>query len=774
MAFADNEQINGLRWSWNTIPSTKTDASSMVVPISALYKPMNVAPDAPQTLPYNPLTCKKCNAALNPFCGVDYRNMFWSCPFCFQRNPFPPTYQGISETHKPAELYTQYSSVEYALQGYQAPPPVFLFVIDTSLNATDLDLLRNSILMAFNSLPENARVGLITFGTVVNIYELGVEECVKSYVFNGSKEVTIDAIHKQLGMATTNAGARPTPQSMQTAGSVATRSSQFLRSASECEFVFFNIMDDLQPDPWPVRSDQRPKRCTGPALSAAVSLLETCHKGSGARIMLFTGGPSSWGPGRVVGLKHKERLRFHNDLKSGSAQHTKSATKFYEKLTSRIASNGHTVDIWSANLDQVGIMEMRSCADNTGGIIVNGDSFSSDIFEQSLSKFFKKTGEHLDMGLNAHTTVQTSPDIKICGAIGPVVALDKRTDHDNISNDTVIGYGKTNHWKICSMDQNTTIAFYFEVSNNEQAQAGGTASGGDGGHRYVQFMTKYQHACGEYRLKVTTQPLRAVNMSESGVQEIAGSFDQEAAAVLIARVAVFKAETQELYDVLRWLDRVLIRLATKFGSYVKGQPDSLQLSNEFKLYPQFMYNLRRSQFLQIFNSSPDETAFFRSILNKSDCTSSLLMIQPSLTCYDLSGEEPYPVLLDSTEVTADRVLLLDTFFTLVIHRGQNVAAWEQAGYHEQPEYANIKQLLEKPVEDASQIMSDRFPHPMYIVCNQHKSQARFLLSRLNPATTHHNLGGAGGGQSEIIYTDDAPLHVFIDHLKKLVTENGQK
>ena len=38
--------------------------------------------------------------------------------------------------------------------------------------------------------------------------------------------------------------------------------------------------------------------------------------------------------------------------------------------------------------------------------------------------------------------------------------------------------------------------------------------------------------------------------------------DQEAAAVLMARIAVFRAETDDGPDVLRWLDRMLIRLVS--------------------------------------------------------------------------------------------------------------------------------------------------------------------------------------------------------------------
>ena len=46
---------------------------------------------------------------------------------------------------------------------------------------------------------------------------------------------------------------------------------------------------------------------------------------------------------------------------------------------------------------------------------------------------------------------------------------------------------------------------------------------------------------------------------------------QEAAVVLMARLASHKAETEEAFDTLRWLDRTLIRLCAKFGEYVKAR-----------------------------------------------------------------------------------------------------------------------------------------------------------------------------------------------------------
>ena len=105
----------------------------------------------------------------------------------------------------------------------------------------------------------------------------------------------------------------------------------------------------------------------------------------------------------------------------------------------------------------------------------------------------------------------------------------------------------------------------------------------------------------------------ARNFAEAGSPNIAASFDQEAAAVLMSRIAVFKAEIDDSPDVLRWLDRMLIRLCQKFADYRKEDPTSFALADNFSIYPQFMFHLRRSQFLQVFNNSPDETAFYRSV-----------------------------------------------------------------------------------------------------------------------------------------------------------------
>lgn len=88
----------------------------------------------PAPLPYQPIRCKgaSCGCVLNPFCGIDFRSKLWTCPFCQQRNHFPPNYaEVITETNLPAELFPKYTTVEYEppVQQNIIHPPIFLFVV---------------------------------------------------------------------------------------------------------------------------------------------------------------------------------------------------------------------------------------------------------------------------------------------------------------------------------------------------------------------------------------------------------------------------------------------------------------------------------------------------------------------------------------------------------------------------------------------------------------------------------------------------------------------
>lgn len=98
---------------------------------------------------------------------VDVRARLWICPFCLSRNPLPPHYKDITQNAIPPELHPQNTTIEYRLSRPALSPPIFLYVVDTCQEEDSLAALKESLVMSLSLLPENALVGLVTFGTMV-------------------------------------------------------------------------------------------------------------------------------------------------------------------------------------------------------------------------------------------------------------------------------------------------------------------------------------------------------------------------------------------------------------------------------------------------------------------------------------------------------------------------------------------------------------------------------------------------------------------------------
>ena len=138
----------------------------------------------------------------------------------------------------------------------------------------------------------------------------------------------------------------------------------------------------------------------------------------------------------------------------------------------------------------------------------------------------------------------------VCGVIGPCVSTNVKGP--NVS-DMVMGIGGTSQWKFCALGPNTTPSVFFEVVNPHGSSLAGRGC--------IQFITQYQHASGHRRVRVTTVARNWVDAS-ANLHHISAGFDQETATVIMARLAAFRADTDDSSDVLRWLDRMLIRLVS--------------------------------------------------------------------------------------------------------------------------------------------------------------------------------------------------------------------
>ncbi|QDZ26113.1 SEC23-like transport protein [Chloropicon primus] len=757
------EERTGVRFSWNVWPTSRIEASRITVPFGAMYTPLKHAASEIPCAPYEPLACKQCGGIVNPHCRINFEQKTWMCVFCHTSNNFPSHYAGMSESCLPAELFPGNEVIEYQLPQRSSIVPTFLFVVDTMLEPGDLRAAVVALQHSLELIPQYAHVGLVTFGEMVQVYELGFQQCSKHFLLRGDADHSRDSVMQMLDLGVKQQKRQPQVNG-QGKGEDTTPAERFFPSLSDCEFNLSAIVDVIETDQQDKRPRHRPLRCTGAAMAVAVALTEICMPTGGCKICLFSGGACTFGPGKIVQTDLSCHYRTHHDFDKGSGPAMqlfgKSATH-YEGLGVRLVQSGNSCDLFACSLDQVGAAEMYSMMEQTGGNIILSESFEHHVFRESLKKVFERkdgTGD-LEAALSVEMEIKCSQEIKVSGLIGAALGMGKDS---NLVSEIEIGEGRTVRWKAGTANKFSTYAIYFDIvmqhtDGQQQQQSLQTF--------HMQFVTEYTHSRGQKAMRVTTVTRR---WAPPGSPEIGLGFDQESAAVLMARMAISRVEEgQDIIDTIRWLDRMLVTLCAKFGSYNSQGPHNFHLPQQFRKYPELMYHLRRSQVLQVFNNSPDETVFFRLALKKEGTYNSLLIMQPQLFAYSFENDgRSQPVPLDATSVAADRILVLDTFFVVLVHYGTTIVQWRNEGYQDKEEYAGFKAMLRAPRADAHHIAGNRLPYPKIVECNQNGSQARFLLAKLNPSVTYASGGQVLGG--EAIRTDDVNMETFLEHLGRLV------
>ena len=741
------EDENGIRFSFNLWPTNRIDAVSSSCPFGCLYTPLKKLPplEGQERAPlgYEPSFCNNCHAALNSYARIDYNSKIWTCPLCNARNSLPTSYNAITPELLPLELHQAATTIEYMKSNSSILPPVFLFVVDTCNSEKEHAALKSVLLQAIAAVPGNAYVGLITYGKYITIHELAYSDFPRSYVFSGNKVYTSQDLTRMVQAQRTQTGEMV---------------SKVILPIADAESMINSIIDGLDVDKSVPGKGERASRCTGAALHAAVTLLEGLFPITGGQIFIFTSGPITRGPGQMAPLPRTEPIRQHSDVEKGKAELSKNSLAFFQELGKNASAKNIVVNYLAACFEESGLYEVEPCVLNTGGWVLSGESWSDVNISQTIVKYFE------DVLMNAGTEVSVkvicSPNFKISGCIGPCSSMGVA---DSRVSEKVVGIGGTTQWHLCGALPSTTLAFYFDIfaSKADPVPTGQPA--------IIQFITTYRHiATGSYRTRVTTTGIQFLDMANNRAQ-IGNSFDQEAATVLLARLAMWKVRDEDLIDVIHYIDRTLIRFCRWFGTYNAGDPSSFSLGPSFSVFPTFLYHLRRSPFMSTFNSSLDQTASLRHSLLMEETSNSLFMIQPTLFQYTTS-ETAAPVNLDMSSLTRDVVLLLDTFFRVLVWYGGDIAAWRDQGLAENEEYSNIKWALEKPLQEAQALLNERFPTPLLITCDQDSSLSRFLLARCNPSNEGYN--GLGNAGQDSLGSDDEPsLAKFMQKLREVAVND---
>ncbi|KAG2735254.1 hypothetical protein G9P44_001468 [Scheffersomyces stipitis] len=498
-----------------------------------------------------------------------------------------------------------------------------------------------------------------------------------------------------------------------------------------------------------------------------------------------------------------------------------------------------SVDMFSVSLDQVGICEMRALADATMGKINLYETFTSSRFKSDLLASVRSEDSHYMSTLS----VSTSKDLKLSQLIfsggyalpSSYSKAEKHYEkhHDKIS-DTITNFDSanskrnfTNRWSFNCLTCNDTMSLFFEsitVRSSKDLKPFGTSD------VYIQFQLKFWDVNQQvWKLRITTikKPttlsillrnqirlsngdIKLVNSKSEVLKEHEQlmSFDQECWTILLARLLINKIDTALGYDkfdnLIKTIDKVTVKLLKNFGGMsVKvnhrlgdSNPYSrlqqiYEINENFKNLTSYIYNLRKNPLLvNVFNSSPDETSFYHSSFLRLGDAASLTAIQPKL--FQLANGKLDEILLDSNclKFASGTFLIMDATFSVTIYFISS--AENKLKLHPSNNDSLVDSRDSSIIEslDSVKLLLGNAPRPMIpkiIVTQTGHSQARFLISRLNPIEKDlqaeyeeahlpkKNKGffGLFGGSQQVqkydkIMTDELSLKQYYDGLIKLI------
>ncbi|ODV71416.1 vWA-like protein [Cyberlindnera jadinii NRRL Y-1542] len=427
-------------------------------------------------------------------------------------------------------------------------------------------------------------------------------------------------------------------------------------------------------------STKRPLRATGLALSIA----STVSKESLS--LLFVSGPCTVGPGQVVSLSKRETIRTFNDITKGRAKLMDKARTFYKSLKDLYVCS------FISSLDQTGLFEMQSCMNSVTLV----DSFNTNLFKQSLS-------QTIESGSIAQMEVLTSKEITIRGFLGPG-AINKARKSGNL-NDEPLGKSGSNSIKFVQLS-NTSMGILFHMDTVAYASERSKI----GSYVYVQIRTWVKG-----KLRVTT--LKKPTLNNEGVK-LENGFNQEAWIVLLMRLYCWQELQMKDFD----YNQRLVQLFQKFGTFIPQEPDTFQLPQNFRLLPHIWQHLPCTPIVQIVNKTPDEWCYYALTFSHVDLHDCMKILYPLLLEFDTDKEREVP--LTASSIKSNVILLMDTYFHVIVHWGSQVSQWNETSQ----DHEGITKMIEST---RKYDIGSRLPLPRYVQCVEGDSQSRFLKAQLD-------------------------------------------
>lgn len=678
-----------------------------------------------------------------------------------------------------------------------ASPLTYYFVIDRYQHSEEesLNKLLASIVSTIkNNIPLGSMIGIMTFNKSVQLHKISTKETVeisRDDIPNCDKywklfeKLVIEQLLNRLGL--TNTLSELNSNNL-------LRNNYVIELSENNMDSIINYILNIKPT---YTEKHKPSRSTGLAhYIYSIMFSQSRVKNFIGKVLFFTSGACTEFPGKIV--DENSPIRSHKDIYDLEAPFFPEASKFYTVLSyiangqsiaqsveivksSSSKTTQYNIDqaspVWSVSLyagslDQVGAYEMKPLVANTMGSFFLTETLGSYQIKDMITRAIGLSHHKALLEVSTSIGLKTSKLIFNGGYALPS-SYHKSSKYNHLYHikiDDELGefdspHAKkafTNRWKFNELKKDDTLSLFFKM---ESAKSTEDLSNGSITEIFIQFELKsWDVVKNKWVTRVTTirKPTTLSYVKTSTGKKNHQSmilkehkftlgFDQRVWTILLTRLLINKIDTNLGYssfdELVDLIDSTIVKLLHYFGgiSVANSHTQSsnpyyrlqtmYELNQKFKELPSLIYSLRKnSDLIKIFNSSPDETTYYHSWFLRMNMPLSIKVIEPVLiNVADHITRLP----LDSTcfdFAPADSFLILDTGFTLTLYykcHNQN-----KLDLHPSDNDFMIENKESKlPWNIIEQYISERQIVPKIVITQTNHSQARFLVSRLNPTTS---------------------------------------
>ncbi|ONK61426.1 uncharacterized protein A4U43_C08F29780 [Asparagus officinalis] len=582
----------------------------------ALVSPGKEIASGTQVVQRDPHRCQNCGAYVNLYCEILLGSGQWQCVICKKLNSSDGEYIAPSKEVLFNWPELSCSAIDYVQIGNKRPgfmpvsdsrmsAPIFL-VIDECLDEAHLQHLQGSLHAFVDSLPPTTRIGVISYGRTVSVYDFSEGSMASADVLPGEKSPDQESL-KALIYGT----------------------GVYLSPVHASLPVAHTIFSSLRPYKLNLPEASR-DRCLGAAVEVALAIIqgpsvEMSHgiikrSGGNSRILVCAGGPNTYGPGLVP----------HSFSHPNYPYMEKTAIKWMEHLGQEAHRHATVVDILCAGTCPVRVPILLPLAKSSGGVLVLHDDFGEAFGVNLQRASMRAAGSH---GL---FEIRCSDDILVTQVIGP--GEEAPTDaHETFKNDYSFPI------QMHSVEETQSFALSMETKRDIKND-----------HVYFQFAVQYSDVYRADISRVITVRLPTVD----SVSAYLGSIQEDVSSVLIAKRSLLYAQNPtDAIDMRLTVDERVKDIASKFGSQMP-KSKLFRFPKELSLLPENLFHLRRGPLLGNIVGHEDERSVLRNLFLNASFDLSLRMLAPrclmhreggtfeELPAYDLAMQSNTAVVLD--------------------------------------------------------------------------------------------------------------------------------